>query len=273
MSAKTTIEWTATVHPDGTVTPGSTWNPIRGTAGRWGCSKISPGCDSCYASDMNRRFSRLPYPRVGEPPNDTLRLDDEHLFLPSAWRKPRRIFVCSMTDIAEERVPHEWVSDILTVMLDGPTHTFMVLTKRPRRLERFINQFMEDTGRAGEVLPPHIWVGTTVENQDYAWRVQVLQRIPAAVLWVSAEPLLGPLDLMEWLPNLDWVVAGGESGPNFRPCDPAWLRSLRNQCLATGTAYFVKQGGGRFPGRPTGDPELDACKEFPTAPAQEAVHA
>ena len=258
MSAKTSIEWTTTVHPDGTVTPGSTWNPVSG------CSKVSPGCTGCYAEALSTRFGWTTLPWTARNAAENVRLHPDRLDLPLRWREPRRIFANSMSDLFHEQVPFEFIQSVFEVMDKADRHTFLVLTKRPERMRDVLVRLYERSYLDQYEPLPNVWIGVSAEDQRRAdERLPLLLDTPAAIRWVSAEPLLGPLDLMEWLPGLDWVVGGGESGANFRPCDPAWLRSLRNQCLATGTAFFCKQGAARLPGRPTGDPDLDGCKEFP----------
>jgi len=256
MSANTSIEWTD-----------ASWNPIRGLKGRWSCTKVSPGCQNCYAEAMNVRFGGPPY-TVGE---DGLRLDYEALELPLRWRKPRRVFVCSMTDLFDTRVPAPWIEKIFDVMVRASHHTYQVLTKRSNRMRDILGPRPRGIGlyAAEGLVPrpwPHIWLGVSVEDQERAdERVPDLLETPAAVRFVSAEPLLGPVDftrvdgstrdalkgydfeLIEpWPdnpPKVDWVIVGGESGPGARPCDLAWIRSIRDQCRAAGAAVFVKQLG------------------------------
>ncbi len=178
MGDNSAIEWTD-----------ATWNPLRGTAGKWTCSKISDGCTNCYASSMNRRFGGSEYPRVGELRVDTVRLDELVLTQPSRWKRPRMIFVCSMTDLFEESVPFEWVDRVFEVMEANPQHTFQVLTKRPGRMVQwFWSHRNHDTPWYSDYrrLPPHIWTGVTVELQRYSWRIAELMRIPSWVRFVSA---------------------------------------------------------------------------------------
>jgi protein gp37 len=267
MSDKTAIEWTASIQPDGTVTPGSTWNPIRGQTARHTCARISPGCDNCYAATMTRRglmgTAPLDYGQ-GETPNDPARLDEKALRLPLTWKKPRKVFVASMTDLFGTWVPDEWIDRICAVMANTPQHTYIVLTKRPthmrdyfRTLSYAITLFIDRTGdtpelhamerqrikAGGRCWPlPNVWVGTTIESDQYAWRADRLRQTPAAVRWVSAEPLLSGLPSLD-LTGIDWLVAGGESGPGARPMHPEWPRDLRDRCQASGTAYFFKQHG------------------------------
>jgi protein gp37 len=280
MAERTAIEWTATVHPDGRVTPGSSWNPIRGEGGGWACVKTSPACSACYAEKLNLlRGNGRPYlPGRHAPPV----LDERALRLPSSWRTPRRIFVCSMTDLFWEAVPDAWIARVLGVALAAPRHTYLLLTKRPARMRRFFEAWLAEQGLVA--VPGHIWVGATVENQTMAGRrLPELLAVPAAVRFVSAEPLLGPLDLRDWLgrrggdptaPAVRWVITGGESGGTrarrlveraagahrapgrqygrgahwrLKPHAAAWLRALRDQCLEAGAAFLLKQLGGPTP--------------------------
>lgn len=266
MSEKSSIEWTATYHEDGTVTPGSTWNPIRGQNARHTCARISPGCDNCYAATMTRRglmgTAPIDYGR-GETVNDPARLDETALLQPLRWKKPRKVFVGSMTDIAGAWVPDAWLDAIWAVMALAPQHTYMVLTKRPSRLLRwvytnpyqrvleFANHHIRSERPKLTGIPiddpvrfpyRHVWVGVSVESDAYVWRANVLRSIPAAVHWISAEPLLGPLPSLD-LASIDWLVTGGESGAKARPCHPDWVRDLRDRCQQAGVAFFHKQNG------------------------------
>lgn len=213
MSDKTSIEWTATYHEDGSVTPGATWNPIRGAGdNRWMCRKTSPGCDYCYASRLNKRFGGAEYAAAGtalmvtdspgsDARGDFIRLDERALTQPLRWKQPRMIFVCSMTDLFGEWVPDDWIRRIFQVMRDCPQHTFQVLTKRPARMKAICDTDLEwyrATGQCPERrYLPNVWLGVSVELDRYAWRVKILSEIPAAVRFVSAEPLLGPLPSLE----------------------------------------------------------------------------
>jgi len=219
MSEHSRIEWTD-----------ATWNPVTG------CTQLSPGCDHCYALALAERFRGVP----GHPYEQgfDLRLWPERLELPLRWKRPRRIFVNSMSDLFHEQVPDEFIRRVFDVMARADWHTYQVLTKRPRRMARLAPTLP---------WPPHVWAGTSVELDRYAWRANdCLRRVPAAVRFVSAEPLLGPLPSLE-LDHLGWVIVGGESGPGHRRCDPAWVRDLRDRCLAAGVAFFLKQWGGRTP--------------------------
>ena len=240
MSDKSSIEWTD-----------ASWNPLRGQNARHTCARISPGCDNCYAATMTRRglggTAAIDYGR-GETPNDPSRLDEKALMQPHRWKEPRRIFVCSMTDIAGSWVQCEWFHAMWTVMAETPRHTYQVLTKRPSRLKQLIEWFQEDAHGFGPYPLPNVWIGTSIESDAYTWRGNVLRAIPAAARWISAEPLLGPLDSLD-LAGIDWLVAGGESGPGARPMHPDWARDLRDRCQASGTAFHFKQWGAWLPGQ------------------------
>jgi protein gp37 len=166
-----------------------------------------------------------------------LRLWPERLELPLRWKKPRRIFVNSMSDLFHADVPDDFVRRVFDTMVQADRHTYQILTKRPQRLARL-----------GQSLPwpPHIWIGVSVESNAYVWRANYLRQVPAAIRFISAEPLLGPVDELN-LDGLHWVITGGESGTGHRRCDPAWVRHVRDRCVAEGVAYFHKQWGGRTP--------------------------
>jgi len=226
MSDKSAIEWTD-----------ATWNPVTG------CTQVSPGCDHCYALAFAERFRGVP----GHPYEQgfDLKLWPERLSLPLQWRQPRRIFVNSMSDLFHRDVPTAYIRKVFDVMVQADWHVFQVLTKRSGRLASL-----------GQSLPwpSNIWVGVSIESERYRWRADQLRRVPAKVRFVSAEPLLGPLDKME-LDGIHWVIAGGESGAHHRACDPNWVRALRDRCVASSTRFFLKQWGGRTP--KAGGRELD----------------
>jgi protein gp37 len=243
MSDRSAIEWTD-----------ATWNPITG------CTQISPGCDHCYALTFAERFRGVPrhYFEVGFD----LTLRPSKLGLPLRWRAPRRIFVNSMSDLFHESVPEEYIQRVFQVMVQAHWHTFQILTKRPRRMAVLAPRLP---------WPAHIWAGTSVELDRYSWRANAcLRAVPAAVHFVSAEPLLGPLPSLQ-LDHLDWVITGGESGRGHRPCDPAWVRDLRDRCAQAGVAFFHKQWGGRTPS--AGGRLLDGTTwdEFPTPSVSQAA--
>jgi protein gp37 len=269
---KTTIEWAD-----------ESWNPIVG------CTEISPGCANCYAARLAAtRLKNTPqykglarnlkseiqfdavYPHgipvgkiqprwTGEVRN-VFALDPKVLEEPVHCRKPRRIFVCDMGDLFHESVDVEWIAKVWIVMRDCPQHTFQVLTKRPQRV---LDLFGHDSPYSKNPLQ-NVWLGVSVENQHFAdERIPLLLKTPAAVRWISAEPLLGPVNLQcvkggenfidaisgirSIRPCLDWVVCGGESGPNARPMHPDWARSIRDRCHVAGVPFFFKQWGEWLP--------------------------
>jgi protein gp37 len=251
VSAASAIHWTD-----------ATWNPVTG------CSRVSPGCEHCYAEALSLRYgwSRLPWtaPHAAE----NVVLHPERLGLPLRWRQPRRVFVNSMSDLFHERVPEAFIEEVFRVMAAAGWHTFQVLTKRPARMHAVVasDTFASAVGGAHGWPLPNVWLGTSVEDQRRAdERVPLLARTPAAVRFLSCEPLLGPLDLAPWLDRLGWVIVGGESGPRHRPMDPDWARALRDQCAAAGVPFFFKQGAGPRPGMHR---ELDGrlWEQFPEEP-------
>jgi protein gp37 len=227
MSDNSAIEWTD-----------ATWNPVTG------CTQVSPGCDRCYALTFAERFRGVP----GHPYEQgfNLKLWPERLELPNRWKRPRRIFVNSMSDLFHEDVPEEYIRRVFAVMADADHHIYQVLTKRPKRMAELAPSLP---------WPSQVWAGTSVELDRYSWRVNsYLREVPAAVRFVSAEPLLGPLPSLD-LSAIDWVIAGGESGHGHRLCDADWVRNLRDRCENAGVAFFFKQWGGRTP--KSGGRELD----------------
>ena len=276
------IEWTE-----------ATWNPVTG------CTKVSPGCAHCYAETFAERFRGVP----GHPYENgfDLQLRPERLDLPLTWKRPRKIFVNSMSDLFHADVPFEFIDRVFAVMALTPQHTYQVLTKRPERMREYLTGPREELGPnrqgavqhvldvahargewgldnadwpkgrpvlAGRWPLPNVWLGTSTENQHWLdIRIPELLATPAAVRFLSCEPLLGPVDLRPWLTRvptsgdgwrltggvalgiadivLDWVIVGGESGPGARPFDLAWARSIVSQCRAAGVAVFVKQLGAR----------------------------
>lgn len=253
MGERTGIEWT-----------GSTWTPIRArhrASGKlgWHCVHMSEGCRHCYAETMNGRLGTgLPF-KPGHAGDIEIVLDERMLLQPLRWRKPRLIFVCSMTDIFADFVPDEMIDRIFAVMALAPQHTFQVLTKRAERMRNYLTPYdarradglgsnVVKLGYAGplELLPwplPNVWLGVSAEDRpNLLARVGELRNTPAAVRFISAEPLLGDLGNI-LLDDIDWIIVGGESGPNARPMHPVWARSIRDQCAAAGTAFFFKQWG------------------------------
>jgi protein gp37 len=224
MSDKSAIEWTET-----------TWNPTTG------CDRISPGCDNCYALTLSKRLKAMgvaKYQNDGDPrtsgPWFGVAVHRDSLETPFTWRKPRVVFVNSMSDLFHARVPIAFVREVFEVMRATPQHTYQILTKRSRRLARIAPRLE---------WASNIWMGVSVESADHYDRVRDLAGIPAAVRFLSCEPLLGPLNQLP-LAGIDWVIAGGESGVNARPVDPQWIRDLRDDCVAARTPFFFKQWGG-----------------------------
>jgi protein gp37 len=235
MSVGTGIEWTE-----------ATWNPVTG------CDRVSEGCDHCYALTLAARLKAMGNPRYqldGDPrrsgPGFGVTLHTDKLKEPLRWRRSRVVFVNSMSDLFHDEVTDDFVWDVFATMAATPQHTYQVLTKRPGRMASVLGRWQID----GLLDPlPNVWLGTSVENQRWAdVRIPNLLATPAAVRFLSCEPLLGPIALGAWVTELDWVIAGGESGSGHRPMDPDWVRSLRDQCLGADAAFFFKQRGGRTP--------------------------
>lgn len=214
MSEVSKIEWT-----------NATWNPVTG------CTKVSRGCDNCYAHTFAERFRGVrghPYEQGFD-----LRLWPTRLNLPLQWATPKLIFVNSMSDLFHERVPDEYVGRVFTAMNRASRHSFQVLTKRAKRLLDLSSTL---------TWTPNIWQGVSVESEDYTWRIDALRRVPARVRFLSLEPLLGPLPTLD-LRGIHWVITGGESGRGARLMDPSWAASIRDQCRKAGVPFFFKQFG------------------------------
>ena len=247
----------------------ATWNPIRGTLGRWHCTKVSAGCVNCYAERMNIRFGGPKY----TPNADMLQLNETTLTQPRRWKRPRLVFVESMSDLFHEDVPCEWIDRIIGAMLQAPHHTYQILTKRAERMRDYFNSPAHAAGLAiaGAAFPvPNVWLGVTVENQRTAdERIPPLLKTPAAVRWLSMEPLLEEVRLnrvdlcYRAIPGIAWVVVGAESGPKARPMDTDWVRTIRDQCVPAGVPFFFKQQ--IVNGRKVEVPELDGhtWEEYP----------
>lgn len=231
--AKSEIEWTE-----------ATWNPVAG------CSLVSPGCTNCYAMRMAARLQAMGMEKYKGTTRKSGRrhvwtgrvnLDSKSLTAPLTWRKPQRIFVNSMSDLFQEALAEESVRRIWQVMEQANWHTYQItyqiLTKRPDRMLALLSQ------PAFEILP-HVWLGTSVESEEHVSRIDHLRRTPAAVRFVSFEPLLGPIPNPN-LANIHWAIVGGESGPGARPMQTEWAEGLRDACLRQGVAFFFKQWGGR----------------------------
>ena len=217
MATNSGIEWTD-----------ATWNPVTG------CTKVSPGCKFCYAERMSRRLQAMGQRNYAR--GFKLTLQPQMLQLPLAWRNPRRIFVNSMSDLFHDDVPFEYIQRVFQVMVRAPWHQYQVLTKRSERLAT-LNKFLQ--------WHPSIWMGVSVEHESYAHRIEDLRATGAYVKFLSLEPLLGPLRNLD-LAGIDWVIVGGESGPHARAASPNWVRDIRDQCVASGVAFFFKQWGGVF---------------------------
>ena len=227
MSKNSNIAWTD-----------HSWNPVTG------CTQVSPGCDNCYALRIAERF------RGGKawPDGFGVTLRPHRLDEPLRWREPARIFVNSMSDLFHRDIPDEYLRQVWDVMLRADHHQYQVLTKRAHRMAHKVRTL-------GLELEPHIWLGVSAENQAMADnRIPPLLELPAAIRWVSCEPLLGSVDLSRYIDRLQWAVAGGESGSGRRPMEYEWARDLRDQCEAAGVEFFYKQGNSFRPG---GDDELD----------------
>src|SRR5439155_13729421 len=220
---RSAIEWTE-----------ATWNPVAG------CSKVSPGCAHCYAETLSFRFGRSVKPWTPENATENVVVHRSRLEQPLRWRRPRMIFVNSMSDLFHELLPLSFVQEVFSVMTASERHTFQVLTKRPERAREIADQLH---------WPKNVWLGVSIENSRYTWRADVLREIRAAVRFISAEPLLGslfemgprraPLDLS----GIHWLIAGGESGAGYRPVHVEWVRELREACASRSVAFFFKQWG------------------------------
>jgi protein gp37 len=224
--AVSAIEWTEV-----------TWNPTTG------CDRTSPGCDNCYALTLAKRLKAMgqsKYQNDGDPrssgPGFALTLHEDVVEAPYAWSGHRTVFVNSMSDLFHDAVPTSFIRRVFDVMADTPQHTYQVLTKRSKRLTRLASELD---------WPSNVWMGVSVENQSYSFRADHLRQVPAAVRFLSIEPLLGPVELN--LAGIDWVIVGGESGHRARPIDPDWVEAVRHQCSQAEVPFFFKQWGGRTP--------------------------
>jgi protein gp37 len=223
---KSSIEWTE-----------ATWNPTTG------CDRITAGCDNCYALTLAKRLKGMGHSKYQldgdhrtSGPGFGLAVHHDALTVPMRWRTPRLVFVNSMSDLFHAKVPSDFIRQVFEVMVSTPQHTYQILTKRPIRLARMA---------ASLPWPPNVWMGVSIEDQTQAWRGVRLLEVPAAVRFISAEPLLGPLQLD--LEEIDWLIVGGESGPRHRPMQEKWATALRDSCAQSDTAFFFKQWGGHTP--------------------------
>jgi len=220
------IEWTE-----------ATWNPVRG------CSRVSPGCQHCYAERMAHRFSAPGMPYAGltrRAGNGEPRWTGKVVTLPDAlkeplrWHRPRVVFVNSMSDLFHDGVPSTFIADVFDTMVAANWHSFQVLTKRPERAAKLAHDLP---------WPANVWLGVSVESAKYLKRIDILRKIPAAIRFLSIEPLLGPLPELD-LTGIHWVIVGGESGPLARPMHEDWVRKIRDTCVNAGVSFFFKQWGG-----------------------------
>lgn len=233
------IEWTD-----------ETWNPVTG------CDRTSPGCDNCYALTLAKRLKAMgqpKYQRDGDPrtsgPGFGLTMHPQVLDQPLRWRKPRHVFVNSMSDLFHQGVTDEFIYSVWAKMSVTPRHTYQVLTKRPQRMAAWMEKAVERWGSGQLCVLPNVWLGTSIEDDRYTFRADHLRNTPAAVRFLSLEPLLGPLPSLD-LTGIDWVIVGGESGPGARPMHPDWARDIRDRCQAAGVAFFFKQWGAWEPLEP-----------------------
>jgi protein gp37 len=217
MANNSHIEWTE-----------ATWNPITG------CTKISPGCKNCYANRMAMRLKAIGQPNYRN--GFELTVHEQMLSMPSKWSKSRTIFVNSMSDLFHQDVPLTYIQQVFSSMHQASWHQYQILTKRSDRLLS-LNSDID--------WAPHIWMGVSVENKDYTFRIDHLRRTDAHLKFLSLEPLLGPLPELD-LRGIDWVIVGGESGPRARPIEADWVRAIRDQCLNQNVPFFFKQWGGVF---------------------------
>ena len=215
MAAASKIEWTE-----------ATWNPVTG------CSKISPGCLNCYAERMARRLRAMGQPNYRN--GFAVTTHDHNLKDPLSWKKPKVIFVCSMSDLFHDEVPFGFIQKVFKTMVSAKQHRFQVLTKRSGRLLEVCQDLP---------WPENIWLGVSVEDADHVYRIEDLRRTPAVTKFISFEPLLGPVPNLN-LGGIDWLIVGGESGPGARPMAESWVKDLRDQTTQKGGAFFFKQWGG-----------------------------
>jgi len=213
--AQTKIEWTE-----------ATWNPVTG------CSKASPGCLNCYAERMTMRLKAMGQANYSR--GFDVATHEHTLGLPLGWKKPQMIFVNSMSDLFHPSVPKEFVQRVFNVMDFADWHTYQVLTKRAERLRELNDQL---------IWPDHVWMGVSVENDDYKYRIELLRNTSAKIKFISIEPLLGPITKLN-LKGIDWIIVGGESGPGSRPIKASWVADIRDQCVKAKVPFFFKQWGG-----------------------------
>ncbi len=249
MANNSSIEWTE-----------ATWNPVAG------CTVISPGCTNCYAMRMARRLEAMGQPKYAGLTrvtggrakwNGKIRVDQNSLKAPQKWKVGRMIFVNSMSDLFHEDVPAEFIASVFETMRNTQQHTYQVLTKRPERLSEFSDEAF---------WPDNVWMGVSVESVDYAFRIDLLRASPARTKFLSLEPLLGPLPNLD-LDGIDWVIAGGESGPGARAMEEGWVTEIRDQCTSASVAFHFKQWGGVNKKKAGRTLEGRTWDEFPNEPA------
>lgn len=239
MAQNSSIEWTD-----------ATWNPVTG------CTKIGAGCDNCYAERFAERFRG-----VEDHPFEVgfdLTLRPERIGHPLAWKKPRMIFVNSMSDLFHKQIPDDFINQVFDTMEQASHHTFQVLTKRSSRMRNYINKRY-----AGDLAPRHIWLGTSVEDGTKKSRIRHIADMNATVRFLSLEPLIGPIGKLN-LNGIHWVIVGGESGPKSRPIKEEWVIDIRDQCQNANVAFFFKQWGGLRPKSNGRDLEGETWGQYPT---------
>jgi len=224
MADNSQIEWTE-----------ATWNPSTG------CTKISPGCKNCYAERLSNRLKLMGLDKYKKGFEYSEHLHD--ISLPLKWKKPKKIFVNSMSDLFHEKSTMEFVAECFHTMIQGDWHTYQVLTKRPKKMVEFSNLFYNYFGFK---IPRHIWMGVSIENSDYKWRINELRKVKCHTRFISFEPLLGSLGKLN-LKGIDWAIIGGESGFGFRPVKEEWIREIIRECKRQNVAVFFKQWGGPRP--------------------------
>lgn len=244
MAQASAIEWT-----------NATWNPVTG------CTKISPGCKNCYAERMARRLKAMGVPQYRD--GFKLTLQPEALDIPRRWKKPRLVFVNSMSDLFHEAVPLDFVRRVFDTMADCPQHQFQILTKRPELALEFAPELD---------WSDNVWMGTSVESALYVHRVRTLSLIPARIRFLSVEPLLGPIPRLP-LTDIHWVIVGGESGPGARPMLEEWVLQIRDRCQLQGVPFFFKQWGGVSKKRMGRELDGTTWDEMPRRSSPERVHA
>lgn len=240
MATNSQIEWTE-----------ATWNPSTG------CTKISPGCKNCYAERLSKRLNLMGVSKYKKDFEYAEHLHD--ISLPLSWKKPKKIFVNSMSDLFHEKSTIEFVAECFHTMIKADWHTYQVLTKRPKKMEEFSKLFVNYFGYK---IPNHIWMGVSVENSDYKWRINELRKVKCHTKFISFEPLLGPINNLN-LKGIDWAIIGGESGAGFRSVKKEWIVDIIRQCKKQNVAVFFKQWGGIRPksgGRKINDKTFD---EYP----------